>query len=163
MAGLLGLTPDDDNAAGEGPGTAGWDVGQRAVLVTAYIAQGFYLALGIVGLLFVESTLAEREGSELLGAYTIHTGGAIIYLAVGIVGPPMSTRPSWSRLYVIGLSVLFTVWGLLGLVLNGSPSDLFTGQALVVATHLLTGLAAGAVVLWADRASPVAPGDGAPG
>jgi len=105
------------------------------------------LALGIVGML--QTRLDKTQ--ELL-VFTVHPLTAVIWLVLGLVGVAMSIEPRRARRFLGGAGVLLTAWGLLCLLLDGSPSDLFARDPELVALLLVAGVGSILVAL----APPVA-------
>jgi Domain of unknown function (DUF4383) len=106
-----------------------------------------FLAMGILGML--QTKLDETQ--ELL-VFTVHPLTAVIWFLIGLVGVAMSIEPRRAQLFLGGAGVLLTLWGVLCLLLDGSPSDLFARDPELVALLLVAGVGSILVAL----APPVA-------
>ncbi len=100
------------------------------------------LALGILGML-----QTKLETTEDLTVITVHPLTAVVWFALGVVGVAMSIEARRARLYLVGAGALLTLWGLLCLVLDGTPSDLFARDPALVALLLVAGVGSLAVAL----------------
>ena len=114
---------------------------------------GTFLALGIVGML-----QTELEDTQDLTVITVHPLTAVVWFLLGIVGVAMSIEARRARLFLIGAGALLTLWGLLCLALDGTPSDVFARDPPLVALLLVAGVGSLAVafvpsIVRLDRAS----------
>ena len=106
----------------------------RLVMIGNLVSCTF-LALGIVGML-----QTKLEDTQDLTVITVHPLTAVIWFLLGVVGVAMSIEARRARLFLIGAGALLTVWGLLCLALDGTPSDLFARDAALVALLLVAGV-----------------------
>ena len=125
----------------------------RLVLIGNLVSCTF-LALGILGML-----QTKLEETQDLTVITVHPLTAVIWFVLGVVGVAMSIEARRARLFLTGAGALLTVWGLLCLVLDGAPSDLFARDPALVALLLVAGVGSLAVAL----VPPIARLDRAPG
>lgn len=102
------------------------------------LVAGSLLLLGILGLL----RTAGNGGTEALTIFTVHPLTALAWTVLGLVGVAMSTSPDRARRYLIGAGGLLVAWAVLGLLLDGEPSDLFVRDAELIALHGVLGLLA---------------------
>jgi hypothetical protein len=123
-------------------------------MAIAGIVSATLLMLGIVGML--ETRLEETVELTVI---TVHPVTAVVWLVMGLVGIAMSTVPARARRYLLGAGCLLTLWGLLCLVLDGSPSDVFARDAALVVLLLVGGV----LSLGAALARPVPPPERVPG
>lgn len=115
----------------------------------ARIASGWFVMLGILGLLFT----GFGEPREVFWFYQAPLT-SLIYIAIGLIGIPMATRPGNAARFALGLGVVLIVWALTALALGGSPA-VFTDDRQVIAMQLvfgLTGVASGLLGARVERA-----------
>ena len=105
------------------------------------------LALGLVGML--QTKLQDTQ--ELL-VFTVHPLTALIWFLLGLAGVAMSIEPRRAQLFLGGAGALLTLWGVLCLLLDGTPSDVFARDPELVALLLVAGVGSILVAL----APPVA-------
>jgi hypothetical protein len=101
----------------------------------AQIASGWFVMLGIIGLLFT----GFGEPRDVFRFYQAPLT-SVIYIAIGLIGIPMATRPGTAARFSIGLGVVLILWALTALALGGSPA-VFTNDRPVIAMQLVFGLA----------------------
>jgi hypothetical protein len=102
----------------------------------AQIASGWFLMLGLIGLLF---TGFGGEPRDVFWFYQAPLT-SVIYIAIGMVGIPMAVRPGTATGFSLGLGVVLILWALTAIALGGSPA-VFTNDRQVLAMQLLFGLA----------------------
>ena len=114
------------------------DPGTRVGWPTRYaqIASGWFLMLGIMGLLF---TGFSGEGREVFWFYQAPLT-SMIYVAIGLIGIPMATRPGTAARFALILGVVLILWAIIALALGGSP-PFFTDDRQVTAMQLVFGVA----------------------
>jgi Domain of unknown function (DUF4383) len=106
----------------------------RLLVATGNLVSCTFLALGIVGML--QTRLDETED---LAIVTVHPLTAVIWFALGVVGVAMSTDARRAQLFLAAAGALLVLWGLLCLVLDGSPSEVFARDPALVALLLVAG------------------------
>lgn len=116
--------------------------GAPPVIVIGNLVCCTLLAMGILGML-----QTKLEETQTLVVFTVHPVTAVAWFVLGVVGVAMCTRPRGARLYLLGAGALLVLWGLLCLVLDGTPSDVFARDAPLVALLLVLGALALAVAL----------------
>lgn len=89
--------------------------------------------------------------AESVAVFVVHPIAAMIYLAAGLVGIALVTTTAGRRIYGLAAGAALIVWGLLGLVLAGDPSAVFSGDRETVALHLLLGGVGLALAVLAQR------------
>jgi hypothetical protein len=109
----------------------------RALVATGRLVSGVLLIIGILGML--DTRLDE---TAVLVVFTIHPLTAVVWFVLGVAGVAMSVDARLAQLYLASTGALLVVWAILGLVLDGSPSDLFARDAQLIALHLVGGLLA---------------------
>ena len=114
----------------------------RALIVTGQLVSCTLLALGILGLL-----KTRLETTEDLTVFIVHPLTAVVWFALGFVGVAMSVDARRAQAYLVAAGALLVLWGLLGLVLDGSPSEFFTRDPELVALNLVAGVASLVVAL----------------
>ena len=124
-------------------GTSVAPVRARLMLTVCRLVAGLLLLLGILGLL----RTAGEEGTSSLTVFTVHPLTALAWTILGLVGIAMSTSFERTRRYLVGAGVLLVAWAVLGLVLNGEPSDLFIRDTELIALNGVLGLLALAAAL----------------
>lgn len=92
------------------------------------------LALGIVGML-----RTQWETTEELAKITVHPLTAVVWFALGVIGVAMCLEPRRAQRYLVVTGALLTLWGLLCLLLDGSPSEFFARDSALVALLLVGG------------------------
>jgi hypothetical protein len=117
------------------------------LIVVGNLVSCAFLAMGILGML--QTKLDETQ--ELL-VFTVHPLTAVVWFLLGVVGVAMSVEPRRAQLFLGGAGVMLALWGLLCLLLDGSPSDLFARDPELVALLLVAGVGSILVAL----APPVA-------
>jgi hypothetical protein len=111
----------------------------RLLLSTGRLISGTFLILGILGMLRTGGDeLGEDSAAQLL-IFTVHPLTAIVWTILGVVGVVMATDPARARRYLIGAGALLVAWGVLGLALDGEPSQMFVRDAHLIALHLIAG------------------------
>lgn len=114
----------------------------RALVVIGRLLSGTLLTLGILGML--KTKLDETVELTVL---TVDPVTAVVWFVHGVVGVAMSVDARLAQLYLAWTGGLLIVWALLGLALDGSPSDLFARDPALIAMHLIGGLLALTVAL----------------
>lgn len=130
--------------------------------VLAGVAQGtacFYLIAGIVQLLHNGLSRFGENGRNLF-EFSVNSGGALVYLVLGLVGIAAATMPSRARLYCMAAGAIILLWGVLG-VATGTDDPL-GGNGRTAVLHLALGAASLTAVLWPRPASRRAGADRAP-
>jgi hypothetical protein len=94
-----------------------------------------FLGLGIVGML--QTKLEETHDLTII---TVHPLTALVWFVLGVVGVAMSVEARRARLYLAAAGVLLTLWGLLCLLLDGTPSEFFARDPALVALLLVFGV-----------------------
>jgi hypothetical protein len=108
--------------------------GRRLVLVGNLIS-GTLLTLGIIGML-----QTKLESTEDVTIITVHPVTAVVWFGLGAVGVAMCVEARRARLYLAATGTVLTLWGLLCLALDGTPSDVFARDPALVALLLVGGL-----------------------
>ena len=126
----------------------------HSLIVAGNLVSCAFLALGIVGML--QTKLQDTQDLTII---TVHPLTALIWFLLGMVGVAMSVEPGRARLFLGGAGALLTLWGLLCLLLDGTPSDLFARDPALVALLLVAGVGSLVVAF----APPIAGLDRAPG
>jgi peptidoglycan/LPS O-acetylase OafA/YrhL len=108
--------------------------GRRLVLIGNLISCTL-LTLGIIGML-----QTKLESTEDVTIITVHPVTAVVWFALGAVGVAMSLEARRARLYLAATGAVLTLWGLLCLALDGTPSDVFARDPALVALLLVGGL-----------------------
>lgn len=117
---------------------------ERLAIAVGRVIFGTTLFLGIVGLL---RTIG-AEGTQVVAVFLVHPLTAIAWTVLGLVGVAMGVTGARARIYLIGAGALLVAWAVLGLALDGSPSEFLTGDRETVALNLVLGiLALGASLL----------------
>lgn len=115
----------------------------RVMGTVCRLVSGLLLLLGILGLL--------RAGGQgdtyALSVFTVHPLTGLVWTALGLVGIAMSTSAERTHRYLVGAGALLVVWALLGLLLDGRPSDVFVRDAELIALNGILGLLALAAAL----------------
>ena len=93
--------------------------------------------------------------AETVALLIVHPVAAIVYLLAGLVGIAMVTTARGRSWFAIVVGGGLVAWGVLGLVLGGSPTEFFTDDRETVAVHLVLGLSGLGAAL-AARRQPVA-------
>ena len=114
----------------------------RALVVIGRLLSGTLLSLGILGML-----KTKLDETVELTVFTVDPVTAVVWLVHGVVGVAMSVDARLAQLYLAWTGGLLVVWALLGLTLDGSPSDLFARDPALIVMHLVGGLLALTVAL----------------
>jgi hypothetical protein len=114
----------------------------RRLVLTGEIVSCTLLFLGLVGML-----RTRLETTEELTIITVHPVTAVVWFVLGFVGVAMSTDARRAQAYLVATGALLTLWGLLCLALDGTPSAVFARDAPLVALLLAGGAASLAVAL----------------
>jgi hypothetical protein len=117
------------------------------MIAVGNLVSGTLLALGIVGML-----QTKLETTEDLTIITVHPLTAVVWFALGLIGVALCLEPRRAQRYLVATGALLVLWGLLCLVLDGSPSEFFARDPALVAL-LLVG---GALSLGAALTPPIA-------
>ncbi len=117
--------------------------GARLMVTVCRLVSGLLLLLGILGVL----RTAGEEGTSALWVFTVHPLTGLAWLVFGLVGIAMSTSLERAHRYLVGAGGLLVAWAVLGLLLDGRPSDLFVSDAELIALNGLLGLLALAAAL----------------
>jgi len=110
----------------------------RLMVTVSRLVSGLLLFLGILGLLLT----AGAEGTAALSVFTVHPLTGLAWTVFGLVGIAMSTSLERTHRYLVGAGGLLVAWAVLGLLLDGRPSDLFVRDAELIALNGLLGLLA---------------------
>jgi hypothetical protein len=105
------------------------------LVVVGNLVSGTFFALGIVGML--QTRLEETQD---LIVVTVHPLTAVIWFALGAVGIAMGVEARRARRFLAAAGALLTVWGLLCLALDGTPSDVFARDPALIALLLIAGV-----------------------
>ncbi len=105
------------------------------LIVAGSLVSCTFLALGIVGML-----QTKLQDTQELTVITVHPLTALIWFLLGMVGVAMSVEARRAQLFLVGAGALLTLWGLLCLLLDGTPSDLFARDPELVALLLVAGV-----------------------
>lgn len=89
--------------------------------------------------------------AESVALVVVHPLAAVVYLAAGLVGIALATTIAGRRIFGLAGGAALIVWGLLGMLLQGNPSAVFTGDRETVALHLLLGGVGLGLALLAQR------------
>lgn len=107
--------------------------------------------IGVLGLL--------RGGvtgpADTVALLVVHPAAAAIYLVAGLVGIALATTVAGRQIAGLAGGAGLLIWGVLGLVLRGSPSTVVTGDRETIALHCLLG-AAGLALAMLARQAPAA-------
>ena len=124
-------------------GTSIAPVRARLMMSVSRLVTGALLLLGILGLL----RTAYEEGTSSLMALPVHPLTALLWTVLGLVGIAMSASLEWTRRYLVGAGGLLVAWAVLGLVLDGEPSDFFIRDPELIGLNAVLGLLALAAAL----------------
>jgi hypothetical protein len=114
----------------------------RRLVLVGNLISGTLLTLGIIGML-----QTKLETTEDLTVIAVHPLTAVVWFALGVIGVAMCLEARRARLYLVATGALLTLWGLLCLALDGTPSDLFARDRGLVALLLVGGVLSLAVAL----------------
>jgi hypothetical protein len=106
----------------------------RRLVATGNLVSCTFLALGIIGML--ETRLDETEDLTIV---TVHPLTAVVWFALGVVGVALSIDARRAQVFLAAAGALLVLWGLLCLVLDGSPSEVFARDPALVALLLVAG------------------------
>lgn len=123
------------------------DARTRLVLFTGRLISCALLFLGILGMLRTGSDDFGGDSAEQLWIFTVHPLTAVVWTILGVAGVAMVARPAWAGRYLAFTGVLLLAWGVLGLALDGSASQLFVRDVPLVVMHLAGGVICLAAVL----------------
>ena len=102
------------------------------------IASGWFLILGIMGLLLVGFGGSPREMFWML----VDPVSSVIHLAIGLVGTAMVVSPDRARRATALLAVGLIIWATVAALSGGSLGSWATDDIQVVLMHALLGVAA---------------------
>jgi hypothetical protein len=119
----------------------------RLLIFVGRLVSGTLFILGILGMLRTGADEFGSDSAEQFVIFTVHPLTAVVWTVLGVVGIAMVTEPARARLYLAGAGLVLIVWGILGLALDGSPSQLFVRDTPLIVLHLVGGAISLAAVL----------------
>lgn len=114
----------------------------------ASITSGVMLVLGILTMLRSGTGEWDVVNARQVIAWPGHFLTGVAQLAIGLTGIWCGTRDDLTRAWLTTTGLLLTGWAIAGLVLDGEPNDVFTGDLTLVAVHGVTGLLSVVVAAW---------------
>ncbi len=114
----------------------------RRLLLTGGIVSGTLLFLGLIGML-----QTRLHTTTELAIITVHPVTSVVWFALGMVGVAMSVNAGRAQAYLAASGALLTLWGLLCLLLDGTPSEVFARDPALIALLLVGGVASLVVAL----------------
>ncbi len=114
----------------------------------ASITSGVMLVLGILTMLRSGAGEWDVVNAREVILWPGHFLTGVAELAIGLSGIWCATREDLARGWLTISGLLLCAWAGAGLVLDGEPNDVFTGDLTLVAVHGVTGLVSIAVAAW---------------